>query len=157
MSPFENAVASDHLPGVNWTAPGKPDGCLVHLVMHTPENTDGGTLAPSDRPQDDEGTSQTGAPIGLGIPLPEVMLMCSPMMTIPVRQRDTRSAAWPRVTFVVRREPTVELSPSRDQLYCSLSGLSRHNSCSAHTLEAAANRSSGCTVLGNDINRRPAV
>ena len=96
-------------------------------------------------------------PIGLGIPLPEVMLMCSPTMTIPVRQRDTRSAAWPRVTFVVRREPTVELSPSRDQLYCSLSGLSRHNPCSAHTLEAAANRSSGCTVLGNDINRRPAV
>jgi hypothetical protein len=62
MSPFENAVASDHLPGVNWTAPGKPDGCPIHLVMHTPENTDGGTLAPSDRPQDDEGTSQTGAP-----------------------------------------------------------------------------------------------
>src|SRR5437588_11824305 len=55
-------------------------------------------------------------PIGLGIPLPEVMLMCSPTMTIPIRQRDTRTAAWPRVTFVVRREPTVELSPSRDQL-----------------------------------------
>ena len=65
-------------------------------------------------------------PIGLGIPLPEVMLMCSPTMTIPIRQRDTRTAAWPRVTFVVRREPTVELSPSRDQLYCSLSGLSRY-------------------------------
>ena len=59
MSPFENAVASDHLLGVNWTAPGKPDGCLIHLVMHTPENTDGGTLAAYG---DDEGTSQTGAP-----------------------------------------------------------------------------------------------
>jgi hypothetical protein len=58
--------------------------------------------------------------------------MCSPTMTIPIRQRDTRSAAWPRVTFVVRREPTVELSPSRDQLYCSLAGLSRHNPQEGH-------------------------
>src|SRR5207244_9039703 len=39
----------------------KPDGCLIRLVMHTPANTDGGALAPSDRPQDHEGTSQTSA------------------------------------------------------------------------------------------------
>jgi hypothetical protein len=85
--------------------------------------------APSPHPADRRmmrAPVKPAPPIGLGIPLPEVMLMCSPTMTIPIRQRDTRTAAWPRVTFVVRREPTVELSPSRDQLYCSLSGLSRY-------------------------------
>src|SRR5205807_8341377 len=116
--------------------------------------------------------------IGLGIPLPEVMLMSNPTMTIPI-QRDPRLAAGPRVTFFLRREPTVELSPSRDQLYCALSGLSRHYPCSARRLWAADHRSSGRTVLppasrgaapatrlaarpvrlvlGNDSNRRPAL
>src|SRR5437868_14781170 len=60
--------------------------------------------------------------IGLGIPLPEVMLMSSPTMIIPIRQRVTRSAAGPRVAFFVRRGPGVELGRSRDRRYCSFSG-----------------------------------
>src|SRR5437016_2913004 len=39
----------------------KSDGCLIRLVMHTAANTDGGALAPSDRPQDYEAPVKTGA------------------------------------------------------------------------------------------------
>jgi hypothetical protein len=113
-------------------------GWLPHpLVRHTPANTGGATLGPPDRAQDDKGTSQTGADDTTGYSIARVMLLSSLMMTVPIRQSDPRSAAGPRVTCCIRREPSVELSRARDQLNCSHSGLSRHNSFLAHTLRAA--------------------
>jgi hypothetical protein len=58
-----------------------------------PANTDGGTLAPSDRTPNDEAPVKPARTSGLGIPLPEVMLMSSPTMTIPIRQPDPQSVA----------------------------------------------------------------